>query len=62
MEYAPQAISLMLKETYDPEYGARPVRRYIQDKIEETIADMIISKKVKDKVKIDASRTELKIS
>ncbi|MDD4530883.1 MAG: ATP-dependent Clp protease ATP-binding subunit [Candidatus Gracilibacteria bacterium] len=62
MEYTAAAISLMLKETYNPEYGARPVRRYIQDKIEEEIADLIISKKVKDKVKIDASRSALKIN
>jgi ATP-dependent Clp protease ATP-binding subunit ClpA len=36
-------VSLILKSTYNPEYGARPVRRYIQDRIEDVIADMMIS-------------------
>ena len=38
-----KAINLILKATYNPEFGARPVRRYIQDRIEDVVADMMIS-------------------
>ncbi len=41
--YDTKAVSLILKSTYNPEYGARPVRRYIQDKVEDVIADMMIA-------------------
>ena len=42
-QYDAKAINYILKSTYNPEYGARPVRRYIQDRIEDVIADMMIS-------------------
>ena len=35
-------INLLVKEGYDPEFGARPMRRVLQDKIEEKIASKII--------------------
>ena len=41
--YDSKAVNLILKSTYNPEYGARPVRRYIQDRIEDAIADMMIA-------------------
>lgn len=41
--YNTKAVNLILKSTYNPEYGARPVRRFIQDRVEDTIADMMIS-------------------
>ena len=41
--YDAKAVNLILKSTYNPEYGARPVRRYIQDKVEDAIADMMIA-------------------
>ncbi len=42
-EYDTKAVNTILKSTYNPEFGARPVRRYIQDRIEDSIADMMIS-------------------
>ena len=42
LEYDTKALNLILKTTYNPEYGARPVRRYIQDKIEDVVADMML--------------------
>lgn len=41
--YDTKAVNLILKSTYNPEYGARPVRRYIQDRIEDVIADMMVA-------------------
>lgn len=48
--YDTKAVTLILKQTYNPEYGARPVRRYIQDKIEDMIADTMISSGKKKKM------------
>ncbi len=52
--YDTKAITLILKETYNPEFGARPVRRYIQDKIEDAIADRIIQGKKSPLVSVTA--------
>lgn len=43
--YDTKTVNHILKETYNPEYGARPVRRFIQDSIEDKIADAMIEKK-----------------
>jgi len=37
-----KAINLLAQEGFDPEYGARPVRRVIQEKIEDEIAEHIL--------------------
>lgn len=37
-----EAIVLLAKQGFDPEYGARPVRRVIQQKIEDEIAESIL--------------------
>jgi ATP-dependent Clp protease ATP-binding subunit ClpC len=52
--YDTKTVSLILKETYNPEFGARPVRRYIQDNIEDTIADHIIQGKKNPTVTVTA--------
>jgi ATP-dependent Clp protease ATP-binding subunit ClpC len=36
-------IELLAKEGFDPEYGARPVRRVVQEKIEDGIAEHILN-------------------
>ena len=50
MTYDTKLITHIVAETYNPEYGARPVRRYIQDKIEDAIADTLVEKKWKKSV------------
>ncbi len=37
-----KAINVLAKEGFDPEYGARPVRRVIQSKIEDEVAELIL--------------------
>lgn len=37
-----KAINLLAKQGFDPEYGARPVRRIIQEKVEDEIAEHIL--------------------
>ena len=39
-------LELMSKEGYNPQYGARPLKRLIQDKILNPVASMMISNKV----------------
>lgn len=45
MTYDTKLIAHIVTEVYNPEYGARPVRRYIQDRIEDVIAEAIVEKK-----------------
>lgn len=54
--YDAKAVNLILKTTYNPEYWARPVRRYIQDHIEDIIADnMLTGAKKKKHLSISAN-------
>jgi len=39
-----QAISYIVKESFSDEYGARPLRRFLQDKVENLLADYILHK------------------
>ncbi len=59
LEYDSKAVNHIVAETYNPEYGARPVRRYIQDQIEDALADAMIEKKSKSHVQISVSRKKL---
>ncbi|MDD2891386.1 MAG: ATP-dependent Clp protease ATP-binding subunit [Candidatus Gracilibacteria bacterium] len=59
LEYDTKATTLILKETYNPEFGARPVRRYIQDNIEDAIADRIIQGKKSPLITVTASKGKL---
>ena len=42
LEVTDSAKSIMVKEGYDPIYGARPFKRYIQNTLENSLARMII--------------------
>ncbi len=48
-------VEILAKEGYDPKFGARPLRRLLQDKIEDIIATKILSGELKrrDNVIID---------
>ena len=46
LQWANPVVDRILKDTYNPEFGARPVRRYIQTKIEDEIADRMIGEKI----------------
>ncbi len=43
---SPQALEYLAKEGYNPHYGARPLRRLIQDKILTKIATLMISREL----------------
>lgn len=46
LKLSPQARDLIVKEGYNPVYGARPLRRYLQGSIETLLARAIISGEV----------------
>ena len=59
-----QAKAFIAREAYDPHYGARPVKRYLQKYVETHIAEMIIRGDIKngDSILIDAGDDELTYS
>lgn len=52
----------IVKEAYEPKYGARPLRRMIQNKIEDLLAEEILSGKITrgDTVEIRLVKQEIK--
>lgn len=45
----------LAKESYDKKYGARPLRRMIQSKVEDALAEEVLSGKVKEGDKVNVS-------
>jgi ATP-dependent Clp protease ATP-binding subunit ClpB len=43
LEVTPEALNVAAKNGYDPVYGARPLKRYLQKRLETRIARLIIS-------------------
>ncbi|WP_338822587.1 ATP-dependent Clp protease ATP-binding subunit [Mycoplasmopsis felifaucium] len=47
LEYTPKLVEYVAKTAYDPNFGARPIRRYIQNNIESLLAYQIIDGSIK---------------
>jgi len=47
---------------YDPAYGARPLKRVVQKSLQDPLAEMILSGRVKDGDKIDVSATKFGVT
>ncbi|HKK95999.1 MAG TPA: ATP-dependent chaperone ClpB [Anaerovoracaceae bacterium] len=64
IELTDKAKEVIAKEAYDPVFGARPVKRYIQGYIETQVAKMIISGNVKEgnKIFVDGNNERLDYS
>ena len=58
-----EAAKLIAKEGFDPDFGARPLRRAIYDKIEDKLSDMILSDalSLNDEICIEAKDDEILI-
>ena len=58
------AIAQIAKEGYDATYGARPLRRAIQNKIEDKLAESVLTGKAKefDKLEVDFSEEEFVVN
>ncbi|GKX31310.1 ATP-dependent Clp protease ATP-binding subunit ClpC [Vallitalea longa] len=61
LEVTDEAKDYLAKEGFDEAYGARPLRRAIQSKVEDKLAEELLDKKIKygDKVIVDVSEDEL---
>lgn len=46
-------VEYLATNAYDPQYGARPLRRYIQKQLETSLAKMILSNRIKERDKVD---------
>ena len=55
LKYTETLKSALAKESYDKKYGARPLRRMIQNKIEDNLAEEILAEKVKQGDKVTVS-------
>jgi ATP-dependent Clp protease ATP-binding subunit ClpC len=57
------ALDYLANESYDPAYGARPVRRTIQELVENYLSEQMLSGKLKsgNKVTIGKSKTDSKL-
>ncbi len=55
--FTDEAVSLIAKEGFDPVYGARPLRRAIQSKIEDLLAEKMLENNINagDSITIDAA-------
>ena len=61
-EYTDAAVNKIAKDSYDPIYGARPIRRYIQKQVETPLAINILSGKVFKHCKLDVNNDEFTFS
>ena len=52
---SPKAVEFIAKESYSPEMGARPIKRYIQNNITEQLSDEILFGKLKGGGSVDVS-------
>ncbi|MEG1582404.1 MAG: AAA family ATPase, partial [Cetobacterium sp.] len=60
-EITDNAAEFLAKSAYDPQFGARPLRRYIQKYIETEIAKLILKGDVKDRDTIEVDYDENEI-
>ncbi len=63
LEISPEALDYVVTKGYDAEYGARPLRRVIEQTIEDKIAEGIISGRIRDNslVRVDLEGGEIVI-
>ena len=61
LEFTEKAVELLAKRTYDPENGARPIRRGITKLIETPLSELIINNRLNkgDKIVVDTDGKEM---
>ena len=48
VEYTTEALDFIADSAYDPSYGARPIKRFVQKDIETNLSKMILSNEISD--------------
>lgn len=61
-EVGPSGIELLAEIGFDPEFGARPMRRAIQERVENQLADMFLSGKVVRRDHVIFDRNGLRVT
>jgi len=63
MTFDDSVTKLLAEQGYDPVYGARPLRRVIQNRLEDTVAEMLLEGKIKDgdEIKVTVADGELEV-
>ncbi len=61
LQFSVSLKKLIAKEGYDPKYGARPLRRTVQSRVEDALAEEVLSGRVKagDTVRVGARNGEV---
>lgn len=64
VEFSDQAIALLAQKGFDPIYGARPLKRVIQQELLNPLSKEIIAGQIRngDRVRVEASGSDLKIN
>ncbi|AYF92330.1 ATP-dependent Clp protease ATP-binding subunit [Apilactobacillus bombintestini] len=64
VKMTPAAVETIAKDGYNPEFGARPIRRALQNDVEDKLSEAILSGEVKpgDDVSIGASKGKITIN
>ena len=64
LEFTEEAIELIAEEGFDPEYGARPLRRTIERRVDNELSRMVLSGALEpgDKVRVEADLQEGRLS
>ena len=63
MEVSESALTLLAQAGFDPEYGARPLKRQIQNSLQDPLAELVIEATLKPghKVLVDVENESLQI-
>ncbi|WP_281165955.1 ATP-dependent Clp protease ATP-binding subunit [Liquorilactobacillus sicerae] len=64
IKITPAAIDLVAEKGFDPEYGARPIRRALQTEVEDKLSEMLITGQIKvgSAVSVGASKGKIVIN
>ncbi len=63
LDFTEKAVDFIASRGYDPTFGARPLRRFVEREVEGPLADMIIEGEVNpgDTVEIDADEYSIRL-
>ena len=64
VKITPAAIEVIGKVGFDPEYGARPIRRALQKEVEDRLSEALLSGQIQlgDKVTLGASKGKITLN
>ena len=62
LSYTPEALNFIAEASYDPHYGARPIKRFLQKEIETNLAKLILSGEIMENTKINLDILEDKLT